>query len=147
MVDILKPGGVLSFNSAFTTFGMEPNSFAWGRWKSNAFKNLGGKKDKTAEYIKIHTPEEYRQMIEDVGLVVVHQARNVVNLSKAALEGISRYPRFIEGVFGDMIDQEKYSLQQKSEALISALKNVELIPRGWYEIIARKPLASLAIAA
>lgn len=141
MRNVLKQGGFFSFNSAFTTYGMEPAPMAWGKWKLKAFGMLEGRKDKTAEPIKIHAPEQYRQMIEEVGLVVVHEARKVVNLTKAALEGISRYPKFIEGVFGDMIDEGKFTLEQKSQALIDALKGVEFMPRGWYEIIAQKPSA------
>lgn len=141
--DALKPGGALSFNSAFTTFGMkaENSEVKWGRWKMNALRFLGGQRDKNVEPIKIHTPEQYKEMIESVGLKVIHEDNPVVHLSQKALAAISKYPKFIEGVFGDMIGQENFSLEKKSEALIKALENVQSIPRGWYEIIAQKPLS------
>ena len=147
MRNVLRPGGLFSFNSAFTTYGVEADNaqMKWGRWKLGAFNNLGGKKDRTAEPIKIHSPEQYRQMIESVGFVLIEEPKRVVvNLTRAALEGISRYPKFIEGVFGDMIDQGKFTLERKSKALIDALKDVEFLPRGWYEIIAQKPPVTIS---
>lgn len=140
MADILKPGGVLVLNSAFTTYGMEPKPFAWGRWKSRAFNNLSRRQDKDINAIKLHTPDEYRQMLEEIELTVIHESKEVVTLSYDALVAISYYPEFINGVFRDMIDKDKFSLQQKSKALIKALDKVEFIPRGWWEIIAQKPL-------
>jgi len=139
MRNVLRPSGLFSFNSAFTTFGTEPNARVWGMWKLNALRLLQGKRDKEVTPIEFYTPEHYKKMVESIGLVVVHEAKNVVNLTKDALEGISRYPKFIEGAFGDMIDQGKFTLEQKSQALIDALKGVEFMPRGWYEIIAQKP--------
>ena len=140
MANMLKPGGLFSFNSAFTTFGMEPTPMDWGRWKLNAFRILGGKKDRQANPIEIYTPEQYKQMIHSVGLVVVHQEKNVVTLTQKALEAISRYPKFVDGVFGDMVDQENFSLKQKSDALIKALNGTQSMRRGWYGIIAQKPI-------
>lgn len=139
MASVLKPDGVLSLNSAFTTFGIEPNPMAWGRWKLKAFSAFGGRKNKEVTAIEIHTPDQYRQMIEDVGLIIIHEAKKVVELTHEALIGISRYPRFIEGVFDDMVDQGRLSLREKSEALIKALEGIKSMPRGWYEIIAIKP--------
>lgn len=159
MATILRPGGVLAMNSAFTTYGMNPAPRAWGEWKLAAFEILQDTKDrdKNKKPIKIYKPEEYRQMIVDAGLNVIYEKpnfvglskddiarmtneeRNVVNLSKAALIGISLYPKFIEGVFGDMKGQDSFSPREKSDALIKALEGVVSIPRGWWEIIAQKP--------
>lgn len=142
MVSVLKPGGVLSFNSAFATYGVkaENSEVKWGRWKMSALRLLEGQRDKNVEPIKIYTPDQYKEMIEFVGLRVIHEDYPVVHLSQKALAAISKYPKFVEGVFGDMIGQENFSLQEKSEALIKALENVQSIPRGWYEVVAQKPL-------
>lgn len=139
MADTLKPGGVLAMNSAFTTFGMEPSKMAWGKWKLKAFMELGKKQKKDIIAIKLHTADEYRQVLEKAGLRVVHEAKEVVNLSREALVAISHYPEFINGVFRDMIDQEKFSLEEKRDALVRALEGVSFLPRGWWEIIAQKP--------
>lgn len=140
-VRVLKPGGLFSFNSAFTTYGIEAENaqMKWGRWKLNAFNDLKGTKDRKAEPIRIYSPEQYKQMLEAAGLVIIHEAKKVVHLSKEALAAISKYPKFIEGVFGDMIGQQNFSLERKSSALIKTLEKVDFLPRGWYEIIAQKP--------
>lgn len=141
MTDILKNGGLFSYNSAFTTIAMTDSVIDWGKWKMAAFRLLKGTRNKEMEPIKIHTPEEYRKMLEEAGLVIMHEARNVVNLSRSALEAISRYPEFTEGVFRDMKDTLNVTLEEKSRALISALGqlNITGIKRTWHEIIARKP--------
>ncbi len=147
MADVLNPGGILAVNSAFTTYGMEPSPMGWGRWKSKAFKNLGKVQNKNINAIKLHTPDEYRQMLEESRLAVISEAKKIVNLSHEALVAISHYPEFINGVFRDMIDQDKFSLEEKRDALVKALEGVPFLPRGWWELIAQKPspqTASLA---
>lgn len=147
MAGILKPGGVVAINSAFTTYGMEPKPVGWGRWKLRAFQNLGRKQDKTINAIKLHTPEEYEQMLTDSGLKIVHREKKVVNLSHEALIAISCYPEFINGVFRDMIDQDSFSLEAKRDALVKALDGIDFLPRGWWEIIAQKPAGQTLVAA
>ncbi len=142
MARILRPGGIFTYNSAFTTAAMDMSPMDWGRLKAKAFAILGGKRDRTMPAIKIHTPEQYRQMIVDTGLAVIHEAKRVVRIPRAAMEAIGRYPAFIEGVFGDMAGTEKVSLAEKSRAIqaaIEALGFVE-IPRVWHEIMAQKAI-------
>jgi ubiquinone/menaquinone biosynthesis C-methylase UbiE len=141
MTEILKNGGLFSYNSAFTNIAMTDSPMDWGKWKMAAFRLLKGTRDKEIEPIKIHTPEEYRKMLQETGLVIVHEARNVVNLTRSALEAISRYPEFAEGVFRDMKDTLNVSLGDKSQTLISALGKLNIISmkRTWHEIIAQKP--------
>jgi ubiquinone/menaquinone biosynthesis C-methylase UbiE len=140
MARILRPGGIFTYNSAFTTAAMEEAAMDWGRLKAKAFAVLGGKRDRSLPAVKIHSPEQYRQMIVDAGLEVVCEARRVVRISRAALEGISQYPAFIEGVFGDMIGREQVSLEEKSRALLAAIAALNLpeLPRVWHEIVAQK---------
>ncbi|MDI7275063.1 MAG: class I SAM-dependent methyltransferase [Anaerolineae bacterium] len=137
---ILRPGGLFTYNSAFTTAAMEQAALEWGRLKAKAFAVLGGKRDRQIVALKIHTPEEYVRMIVDAGLSVVHEARHVVKISRAAMEGIARYPAFIEGVFADMIGRERVSLEEKSRALLEAIETLGLadLPRVWHEVVAQK---------
>jgi len=143
MADILKPGGLLTFNSAFTTDGISKDPMSWGKLKLRAMAILGGKRDKQVQGLPIHPPGKYKQMIEDAGLVVIHEERKIVNLTKESLAAISKYPAFIKGVFEDMKGQESVSDREKSNALIQALEElgVPALPRVWYEIIAQKPLS------
>lgn len=140
MARILKPGGIFTYNSAFTTAAMEESAMDWGRLKAKAFAVLGGKRDRQISAIKIHTPEEYKRMIVEAGLSVIHEAKRVVKISRAALEAIARYPAFVEGVFGDMVGKEQVSLEEKSRALLAAIEAVGPadLPRVWHEIMAQR---------
>ena len=140
MASILRPGGILTYNSAFTTAAMEGSAIMWGRLKARALSMLGAKRDRTLQAMKIHTPEEYREMITNAGLVIVYEARRAVKLCKAALKAISQYPTFVEGVFADIAGKEKILFEKKSQALIDALDSLGIaeIPRIWHETMARK---------
>ncbi len=146
MTDILKPGGLLTFNSAFTTEGILIDPMGWGKWKLRAMGILGGKRDRQVQVMPIHSPEIYKQMIENAGLKVIHEAKKIVNLTKEALLAISKYPAFFRGALEDMRGQESVPDIEKSNALIQALEElgVPALPRVWYEIIAQKPSVLLA---
>lgn len=140
MARILKLGGIFTYNSAFTTAALEGAAITHGRWKAKALSILGGKRDRKIQAIKIHTPEEYREMICDAGLVVLYEAKRAVMLSRNALKAIAQYPAFVEGVFGDMVGKAKMPFEKKSRALIDALDalGINEVPRIWHEVIAQK---------
>ncbi len=142
VASILKPGGIFTYNSAFTTAAMEEGAMDWGRMKARAFAILGGKRDRQMVAITIHTPEQYRQMIVDAGLAVIYEAKRVVRLSRTALDAIARYPAFVEGVFGDMAGAAQVPLAEKSRALLAAIDALGFVelPRVWHEIIAQKAI-------
>lgn len=146
---VLRPGGLFTYNSAFTTAALEQAAMQWGKWKSKAFTLLGGRRNRAVTGLVVHSPEEYREMITDVGLSIVHEAKKSVWLPRSALEAIARYPRFVWGVFADLVDEEKVPLEQKSQALVSALDELGIseLPRVWHELIACKlPIAAQACA-
>lgn len=142
MARALKPGGVFSYNSAFTTAALEQSAMDWGRLKAKAFAALGGRRNRQMTAFKVHAPEEYRQMIVDAGLAVVYEARRVVMISRAALEAICHYPAFVEGAFEDMIGTEQFSLEEKCQAMVAAIETLGVgeLPRVWHEIMAQKPV-------
>jgi hypothetical protein len=74
---------------------------------------------------------------------VVHEAKKSVKMSRTALEAIATYPRFIQGVFADLVGGENLALEEKSQALIKALDDLGIteVPRIWHELMARKPLS------
>ena len=145
IASILKPGGLFTYNSAFTTAAMEQAAMQHGRWKARAFSLLGGKRNRRVTGMVTHAPEEYRTMITSAGLSIVHEAKKSVCLSRAALEAIARYPRFVWGVFADYVGEELVPIEKKSQALIKALDDLGIseLPRVWHELLARKPLAPL----
>lgn len=141
MADILKPGGLFIFNSAFTTDGILSAPMDWGRLKLRVMALLGGKRDKQAQVMPIHPPGIYRQMIESTGLKVIGEAKQIVDLTIESLLAISKYPAFFRGALEDMQKQESVPDIKKSDAFIQAIKEltVPTLPRVWYQIIAQKP--------
>lgn len=137
---ILKPGGVQTYNSSFTTVGNGDAALKWGRWKLDAFAYFNEKRDKSVTAMEVCSPEEYKKMITDSGLKIVHEDSKTVILSLEALKAISRYPEYVNGIFRDMENTQKYSLLEKSKALISVLEDqgVKELPRIWHEIVAQK---------
>lgn len=146
MAHTLAPGGIMSYNSAFTTMAMIDSAIAHGRWKNLSFLELGKKRNKGAAVMPYLSPEDYLEMITNAVRksggtpVVVHDFLRSVTLSRTALEGISRYPAFINGFFADMTDTEEISLGEKSGALIKALDNgnITSLARTWHEAIVQK---------
>jgi ubiquinone/menaquinone biosynthesis C-methylase UbiE len=141
MADILKPEGYLTYNSAFTTIANNHAPSRWGRWKLLAMKKLGiRERNPDCNSMPILTPQDYKKIIENAKLVVVHEKTTPVFLTKEALEAISRYPAFFRGTFDDIKGQEKVPDAAKSNALIESLNEIELpLPKIWHEIIAQKP--------
>lgn len=137
---ILKPGGIQTYNSSFTTIGNGDSALKWGRWKLNAFAYFGEKRNKNITAIEVVSPEEYKKMIMDSGLKIVHEDVKTVVLSLEALKAISRYPEYVNGIFRDMENTEKYPLLEKSKALITILEKegITELPRLWHEIVAQK---------
>lgn len=146
MADILKLKGIFSFNSAFTTEAVKVDARGWAGWKIRAMEILGGKRDKQAETMPIYTPAEYKEIMQNAGLSIIHETQERVMLSKDALEAISMYPAFIRGVFEDMKGHEDISEEYKSGALKQALddRNIIELPRVWYEVVAQKLPSPLA---
>jgi len=138
---ILKAGGVQTYNSSFTTIGNGDAALKWGRWKMNSFSYFGEGRNKNVTAIEVFSPDEYKQMIVDSGLIIVHEDINNVVLSLDALKAISRYPEYVNGIFRDMENTDKYSLLEKSKALITVLEKeqVTALPRLWHEVVAQKP--------
>jgi len=145
MANILKPGGLLAFNSAFTTEGISEDPMSWGKLKLRVMRILGGRRDKQIQVMQIHSPEIYIQMIENAGLEVIHETKKVVNLTKKALTAIAEYPAFFRGALEDMLGQESVPDIEKSRAFKQAVSelSVPALPRVWYEIIAQKPFKSI----
>lgn len=139
---ILKPGGIQTYNSSFTTIGNADAALKWGRWKLGAFSYFNEKRNKDITAMEVFSPTEYTKMILDSGLKIVHEAIKTVVLSLDALKAISRYPEYVNGIFRDMENSAKYTLLEKSKALITVLEKegIPALPRQWHEIVAQKPL-------
>ncbi|CUU08135.1 Methyltransferase domain-containing protein [Candidatus Thermokryptus mobilis] len=148
---VLKHNGKLFVNSTFTKESYTQDTVKyWGLLKLYAFQYLGRKRDKNAQTFEILSVEDYRMKIENSGLVVDKIESVRVELSEKAMLAISEYDAFIYGVFIDMEDTDKFTLQQKSEALKFAVRkvtsqakekdaNLNPFARNWIELSCRKP--------
>ena len=149
MARILRPGGIFTYNSAFTSNAM---TLEYGKWKLEVGKLAGLERNRQIKALKYYKPQEYVEMIRQAGLEIVYEVTKKVYLSRQALEDISRYPAFIEGFFRDLMGVEKFSLEQKSDLLVKALDGtltrleVGGLDRVWHEVIAQKPATKGSLA-
>jgi ubiquinone/menaquinone biosynthesis C-methylase UbiE len=146
----LKQGGKLFINSTFTKESYTQDTVKyWGLLKLYAFQYLGKKRDKNAQPFEILSVNDYKSKIEKSGLKVEKIEIVRVELSEKAMLAISEYDAFIHGVFIDMEDTEKFTLQQKSDALKFAVKavitmakekdpNLNPFARNWIEFFCTK---------
>lgn len=138
---MLKPGGLLSYNSAFTT---EAAGMEWGIWLINFMKISGAKRSKDIRGMPVHTPDFYKTLIENAGLTVIHEDKVTVPLSSEELEGISEYPPFVRGFTETLIFPRQVELEEgikwMKEAVSPTLDKLkkDSLPRRWHEIIAQK---------
>ena len=141
MARSIKPEGLLSMNSAFTSVAQ---TRPWGELKLDVLKNDGLKRNKLVERetraIDTLTPQQYRELLEEQGLIIIHDVLKIVTLSRKALEGISIYPKFVEGFFRDVESQDRIDDDKKTEMLVESLerRGVQQIDRVWHELIGRK---------
>jgi hypothetical protein len=119
---------------------MGESALKYGRWKLDAFSYFKQNRNKNVTAIEWYRPDEYAQMIKDSGLTIIHERIRTVMISRKALEAISQYPEFVNGVFRDMDHVGDYTLAEKSKALIAALdeQGITTLPRQWHEIVAQK---------
>lgn len=140
--EMLKPGGLLSYNSAFTS---EATGMEWGIWLLNFLKISGAKRDKSIQGMPVHTPKFYYDLIEAAGLEVIHEDLVTVQMSKEELMGISEYPPFVRGFTESLIFPRPVGLEEGVKLMQEAIQPTldklkkDSLPRRWHEIIAQKP--------
>lgn len=147
---LLKPGGLFVMNSAFTTEATATREArkGWIAWIGDTMRLLKAQfnidkdsKDPNLEQFKVktHTPDEYIEMLSDVGLVDVtpigSRAREVA-LTTEALRNIASYPRFVLG--STELDRTKVPLEAQIKAMHAAIEGVESLSRTWINFIAEK---------
>lgn len=142
--EILKPGGLFSFNSAFTTKSVFRE---WAVWQMEFMKIMDAERYRGGdiEGLPVLSPEDYRDLIEGRGLRVIHEAMVSYPHYKQDLEGISDYPPFAKGFTEKMVFKRPVSLAKGIQGMKDAITptltrlKTDTIPRVWYEVIAQKP--------
>jgi len=141
---LLKPGGRLSVNSAFTTTAMEGVRVGWGKWIAHARRDLGLGKSLVEGQVDYLSPEQYETMVREAGFDIMELGSTdqkltriiKVELKKSALVAIANYPRFAEGAIADGLSSGK-----TLDEIISTLqsKAPESLTRYWFNMVGIKP--------
>jgi ubiquinone/menaquinone biosynthesis C-methylase UbiE len=141
---LLKPGGRLSVNSAFTTEAMKNGAIlGWGKWVAHSRRDLGLGRPSVEGQMDYLSPEQYESMVSDAGFEVIElgtddeQLERIrkVRLPQSALVAIANYPRFAEGSIPD-----GFSSGKTLDEIITALQNraPESLTRYWFNLIGIK---------
>ena len=153
----LKPCGKLFINSAFTQemFPDRTMLVQWARLRQRAMEILGKSRDKGKPGFGVYATEYYAALLTSAGFVVKNINKTLVEVDSDDIRAISKYDTYIDGQLMDMQNSEKFTLRQKSDALLQAIDDSEeqlrktsgdqnavlRLTRNWVEIEAEKAAA------
>jgi ubiquinone/menaquinone biosynthesis C-methylase UbiE len=141
---VLKPGGVLAFNSTFFSGSyVEGTSGFWRRWIVRSVQALREKgmdvrhsHDAKATAMEWLSPEQYGSLCEASGLRPTTVELLQVQMTPESLADIGRFSLFIEGALpGVPLAEGSEALQVGLQRTMDELK-VESVPRNWLEFVA-----------
>jgi ubiquinone/menaquinone biosynthesis C-methylase UbiE len=141
---VLKPDGVLAFNSTFYegAYPEESRPF-YSRWIRRAIVEMnrrlpGRSKGERAQAMEFLSADSYRHLIECAGFRIKEMRERRVLLSQAAVRAICSYKMFAMGAL-HATDEDA---AEASKALQATVKqtfhelHMKYLPRNWLEIIA-----------
>lgn len=139
----LKPGGKFVFNTSFYEGSHPPESLMFYRkWMFKAVRILRREyglslvKSAKVEARKHLTPEQYKELLENHGLVIVKQKIDTVQVPLDGWLDISSFEDFIVGTLpGVPLDEASASLK---EGVRQTFKEMDIIsvPRSWLDVVA-----------
>ncbi|HEV2670325.1 MAG TPA: class I SAM-dependent methyltransferase [Gemmatimonadales bacterium] len=139
---VLKPGGLLAFNSTFFNGAyVEGTSGFWRRWIVRSVQAL---REKGIEVQHIgHAPamewlsaEQYGDACKAAGFVPTTIELLRINMTPESLADIGRFSLFIEGALpGAPLEEGSEALQTGLARTLDELKVTE-VPRYWLEVVA-----------
>lgn len=146
--EMLAPGGLLSYNSAFTT---EAVGREWAYWQMKFMELLGARKyrGEDIQRLPVHPPSFYSGLITAPGLIPIHEQLVNVPQGQEELEAISEYPPFVQGFTSMMVFPREVTLEEAVEGMKAAIPAVfdrfktKSLSRIWHEMIAQKPITSV----
>jgi ubiquinone/menaquinone biosynthesis C-methylase UbiE len=143
---VLRPGGILAFNSTFYDGAYPESSKAfYSRWIRRAIVEINQRlpqrlKSEKVEAMKWLTPETYRAMVTDAGFQILEMRERSVRLSQSSVRAISAYKEFAKGALhatDEDAEQASLALQRSVSQAFRDLK-MKFLPRNWLEVIAVK---------
>ena len=139
----LKPGGKFLFNTSFFEGGQTPESQTFYRkWMLKASRILRREhglmpvRSEKVESRKQLTPDQYRDLVERHGLLVVKQEIDPVNVPIEGWLDISTFEDFITGIMpGVPLEKARASLQKAVRQTFQELQ-IDYVPRNWLDVLA-----------
>ncbi|MEE8386419.1 MAG: methyltransferase domain-containing protein [Dehalococcoidia bacterium] len=140
----LRDGGTFSFNTSFYA-GAEPPEAEqfYRRWMMRAMRVLKNRyglvPDRTKVEARVRLTEgEYLQLLKDGGFQVREKEVMTVDLPLEAMEDISEYHLWIEGVLpGIPLEEGSVALKEGAREAFAEL-GLKTSPRNWLLVVANK---------
>jgi len=139
---VLKPGGLLAFNSTFFNGAyVEGTSGFWRRWIVRSVqalreKGLDVKHEGHAAAMEWLSADQYSAALKETGYCPTTVERLQVDMTRQALIDIGHFSLFIEGALpGVPLEEGAQALEVGLERTMAELK-VEAVPRYWLEVVA-----------
>lgn len=139
---VLKPGGLLAFNSTFFNGAyVEGTSGFWRRWIVRSVQVLREqgievKHTSHAAAMEWYSVDQYSGALQDAGFRPTTVELLRIDMTRAALIDIGRFSLFIEGALpGAPLEEGSKALEVGLERTMNELK-VESVPRHWLEVVA-----------
>ena len=139
---VLKPGGVLAFNSTFFNGAyVEGTSKFWRRWVVRAMqvlKERGIEVQRTEKPPALQwlSPAEYAALCTGAGFRPTTVELLQVEMTPESMQDIGRFSLFIEGALpGVPLEEGSEALQEGLRRTLEEL-GVSAVPRYWLEVVA-----------
>lgn len=139
---VLKPGGLLAFNSTFFNGAyVEGTSGFWRRWIVRSVqalreKGIEVKHDGHAAAMVWLSADEYKAALEEAGFRPTTVELLRIEMTAESLADIGRFSLFIEGALpGVPLEEGSEALQIGLKRTMEELK-VDRVPRFWLEVVA-----------
>ena len=139
---VLKPGGLLAFNSTFFNGAyVDGTSGFWRRWIVRSVqalreKGLDVKHDGHAAAMEWLSADQYRAALEEAGFRPITVELLRIEMTAESLADIGRFSLFIEGALpGVPLEEGSEALQVGLRRTMDELK-VDRVPRHWLEVVA-----------
>ena len=139
---VLKPGGLLAFNSTFFNGAyVEGTSGFWRRWIVRSVqvlreKGLDVKHEGHAAAMEWFSADQYKAALEEAGFRPTTVELLRIDMTREALIDIGRFSLFIEGALpGVPLEEGAKALEAGLARTMDELK-VESCPRYWLEVVA-----------
>ena len=141
---VLKPGGLLAFNSTFFNGAyVEGTSGFWRRWIVRSVQALREKgieiqHNGHAAAMEWYSVDQYTAALKEAGFRPTTVELLRIDMTRAALIDIGRFSLFIEGALpGVPLEEGAKALEVGLERTMSEL-GVESVPRHWLEVVAEE---------